>query len=662
MFRIVRPALSLFVLSLALAGAGCPHPKPTPAARRAARAAAVDPHLIPRKVIFGNPKRAGLQLSPDGLRLGFLAPVKGVMNVWVQTVGKDDAKPVTHDTYRGVHGYFWTPDSTAILYAQDKGGDENYRIYAASVPGGAVRRLTPDKGVRASVVEVNRYHPHTILVSMNQRDPHVFDVYRLDLRSGKLTPDTQNPGNVVSWVSDRNLQVRAALAMSPTGDKLLLARTSPKDPWKTLRTWSPLESGAPIAFTYDGAEIFAIGNKGSDKTRLYKIRVSDGKITEIFASKEGDLTGVSIHPKDRHVEAVSIEYLTKKWVAIDPKFQADLDALGRLAKGNRFGIVNRTLDDKRWIVAVGGPTLPARYYLYERPARTFRLLLATRPDLRRFALAPMKPVLIPARDGMKLVCYLTRPPRPLPGKQPMVLFVHGGPWSRDKWSYHPWVQWLANRGYVVLQVNFRGSAGFGKRYLNAGNREWGRKMQHDLTDAVRWVLAHLNVDPKRVGILGGSYGGYATLAGVTFTPALYAAAVDIVGPSSILTLLKSIPPYWKPLMTVFKTRVGDPVADKEMLRKRSPLYFADRIRTPLAIFQGANDPRVKIAESNQIVAAIRKRKGQVLYVVYPDEGHGFRRAPNRLDFLARTERFLARHLGGRLEPLSRIPGATARVR
>ncbi len=654
------PLLTMWILALA-ASAGCPRP-PSSSGPRLPLAAGRDPHLIPRALLFGNPGQTAVQLSPDGRRLSFLAPSNGVLNIWVRPVGRGNARPVTRETRRGIRGYFWTPDSRGLLFSQDKDGDENYRIFLARADGKGVKQLTPGGGVRAQVLKVSHLHPHTILVTTNQRRRSLFDVYRLDLQSGRLSLDTPNPGNVVGWVADHQMKVRAARAMASDGDKLLLVRDAPKGAWRTLRRWTPLESGVPMGFTPDGQGVFVVDNKGVDKMRLIEVRISDGKVTQLFASPLADVSRVAINPRSHRIEAVTVEYLKKRWVALDPGFGKDIRALARLARGNRFGIVSRSLDGRRWVVAVGGPTMPARYYLYQRPARTLRLLLDTRPELGSYRLASQEPVIIEARDHMKLVCYLTRPPRPLPGKQPLVLFVHGGPWSRDKWAYNPWVQWLANRGYMVLQVNYRGSAGFGKRYLNAGNREWGRKMQHDLTDAVRWAIRTQGVDRRRVAILGGSYGGYAALAGVAFTPGLYAAAVDIVGPSSILTLLASIPPYWKPLMTVFSTRVGDLKADREMLRRRSPLYFAHRIRTPLAIFQGANDPRVKISESDQMVQAIRRRGGRVLYVVYPDEGHGFKGPANRLDFIGRTEGFLSRHLGGRLEPFRKIPGSSAQIR
>jgi len=456
----MRCALVSVLLAAFLVG-GCP--KSTPDPGHPGLRPRVDKDLIPRKVIFGNPKKSALQISPDGTRLSYLAPVKGVMNVWVQTLGKEDAKAVTTDTYRGIRSYFWTPDGTSILYLQDVGGNENFRIYQVVLTTGKIRLLTPAKGVRAGIVHVSKRYPHTILISMNQRSRRVFDVYRLDLRTGKAILDTQNPGNILSWVADFDFQVRAGLAINPQGQKMLLVRDDVKKPWRTLRTWTALESGGPSAFTKDGKSIIALGNQGSDKTRLYTIALADGKITDIYTSPDADLSGVEVNPDDHHIEAVSTEYVKKVWKAIDPKFKADLDALRKLAGSNRFGIASRSANDKRWVVAVGGPTLPVRYYLYERTARTFRLLVATRSDLTRYKLSPMEPVIIPARDGLKLVCYLTRPVRPLAGKQPLILFVHGGPWSRDKYAYHPWVQWLSNRGYVVLQVNFTSATSSGAK-------------------------------------------------------------------------------------------------------------------------------------------------------------------------------------------------------
>jgi dipeptidyl aminopeptidase/acylaminoacyl peptidase len=368
-----------------------------------------------------------------------------------------------------------------------------------------------------------------------------------------------------------------------------------------------------------------------------------------------------INPDDWQVEAVSTSRARATWHVQNPRVAKDFEVLrGQFA--DEFSVTDRSDDDRRWLVAARSDVQPSSVYLYDRDTTKLTFLYTTFPKLKDYEFAPMKPVSIKARDGLELVSYLTSPLRPKPGLLPLILLVHGGPWYRDTWRFDAWAQWLANRGYAVLQVNFRGSIGFGKKFVNAGNKEWGRKMQDDLTDAVAWAVANANIDPKRVGIMGASYGGYATLAGVTTTPDLYAAGVDIVGPSSLLTLIGSVPPYWKPMMALFTNRVGDPAKEQAMLQERSPLNHVQQIKTPLMIFQGANDPRVKQVEADQIVRAIRDRGGKVDYVVYPDEGHGFLRPPNMIDYIGRTEQFLATHLGGRAEPHSPTPGSTAMVK
>ncbi|MBN2496572.1 MAG: S9 family peptidase [Deltaproteobacteria bacterium] len=616
------------------------------------------PELIPREVLLGNPERAQPQVSPDGKRIAFLAPTDGVLNIWVQTLGRDDARAVTRDAKRGIRVYFWAEDSQTLLYLQDAGGDENWQLHRVDPQSGQDSTLTP-AGVRAGIVATSPRLPDQVLVSTNERDKTVFDVYRLDLKTGEMREDVRNPGNVLGWIADLDLRVRAALAMDADAKTQLLVRDDPDSAWRTLVSWSPLEEGSPVAFSADGESLLVADNKTTDMQRLYSMKLATGEQTEIFHDPKAEFIDGLVHPTERVVQAVASERLRKKWTVLDERVQRDFKILRALQRDD-FSVVSRSRDDGVWVVATEADRTGQQYYIYYREQRRVAFLFDTRPKLRRYQLAAMQPLEIPTRDGLRMVSYLTRPTWAGEGeKLPLVLFVHGGPWGRDSWTYHPYVQWLANRGYAVLQVNFRGSAGFGKDFLNAGNKEWGRKMQHDLEDAVKWAIASACADPERIGILGGSYGGYAVLAGVTFTPDLYAVAVDIVGPSNIVTLLESVPPYWKPMLALFQVRVGDLKADREMLEARSPLHFAERIRTPLIIFQGANDPRVKQAESDQIVKAIRDRGGRVDYVVYADEGHGFARPPNRLDFIGRAERFLAEQLGGRLEPFTPPEGSTA---
>jgi len=620
------------------------------------------PPLIPRQLLFAGPGRARPAVSPDGRRLAYLSPVKGVVNVWVRTVGQLDDRPVTHDTRRSIARYFWAMDSQSLFYLQDHGGDENDRLHRVNLNTGRVTALTP-MGVRARVVAVSKHHPRQLLVAMNQRKRSLFDVYRLDLATGRLGLDTVNPGRVVGWQVDFGYRVRAARAVTPSGRSQLLVRDRPGAPWRVVRDWSPTDQGRSVTFSRDGRSLVLLDNQGTDKARLVRLDLASGRVTELCLDTRADLSRrVLIHPDELTVQAIATNFLKLGWRVLDHRLRADFAHLRRGAGRLTFRVLNRTSDGRLWVVQRSGDTQRSRYYLYDRVGRKSRFLFAVRPELERFRLAPMVPHVIRARDSLRLVSYLTLPPGRSPRRLPMVLLVHGGPWSRDRWRYDAWTQWLANRGYAVLQVNFRGSAGFGKAFLAAGNREWGRKMQRDLSDAVRWAVARGTADPARVAIMGGSYGGYAALAGVAFTPRRYAAAVDLVGPSNLETLLASIPPYWKPLRALFRVRVGDPVRDRQLLRQRSPLHFAHRIRAPLLIFQGKNDPRVKPAESEQIVRAIRRRGGRVGYVVYPDEGHGLRRAANRLDFAGRVERFLGRHLGGRVEPYVLQEGTSADVR
>lgn len=620
-----------------------------------------DVPVIPRTLLFENPERTQARISPGGSRLSYIAPVDGVLNIWVQTLGADDARPVTADTGRGVRIHFWAKDGKHLLYLQDKGGDENWHVHRVDPATGEDVVLTPFEGVRAGIVALSKRLPGEMLITLNKRDRTLFDVHRLDLETGEVVEDTQNPGNVLGWLADDDLKVRAAVAMDGNGNTQLLVRDGDDDEWRILRAWSPLEEGDALDFSADGRSLLIADNKDTDTKRLFSLEIESGKITEIFHDPSADMVGAMLHPDTKTVEAVAVERLRKKWTLLDKSVAADLEALRGLGDDD-FGIAARSNDNRRWVVYVNGDTHATRYYLYDRDAGKAEFLFDSLPQLGEYRLAPMKPVVIEARDGLELVSYLTLPPGSDPKGLPMVLLVHGGPWSRDGWGYDSQAQWLANRGYVVLQPNFRGSSGFGKDFLNAGNKEWGRRMQDDLTDAVGWAVETVGVDPGRVGIMGGSYGGYAALAGVTFTPDLYAAAVDIVGPSNLITLMNSIPPYWKPMMAIFSYRLGDMETEKEMLEARSPLNFIDRIITPLIIFQGANDPRVKQAESDQIVEAIRGRGGRVDYVVYGDEGHGFARPPNRIDFIGRAEQFLAEHLGGRVEPFEPSEGTTAEVR
>jgi dipeptidyl aminopeptidase/acylaminoacyl peptidase len=601
------------------------------------------PPPIPLEDIFGNPEKAAPQLSPDGSRLAYLAPDEGVLNVWVRTVGAEDDRAITRDRHRGIRAYAWAFDNRHILYLQDADGDENWHVWSVDMESGAIRDMTPFLGTQAAIVAMEPGCPDTLLVGINVRDPRVHDIYRLTLSTGALVPVVENPGDVVAWLADANLTVRAAMAATPDGGFELRVRNTDAEPFRPIMNWPSDEEGHPHAITGDGRGIYLSSSLGSDTSQLRLLDMQTGTETTLAAHDAVDVDEVLIQPVERTVQAVGFTRYRLEWTVLDPRVQTDFERL-RAANAGDFHIASRDLQDRMWIVQYVNDAAPGSYYVYDRQTGEIRLLFTARPALEKAVLAEMRPVEIPSRDGLTLVSYLTLPPGIEPRNLPLVLNVHGGPWARDVWGYDPEAQWLANRGFACLQVNFRGSAGFGKRFLHAGDREWGARMHDDLIDAVNWAVAQGYADPKRIAIYGGSYGGYAALVGAAFTPDVFACAVDMVGPSSLRTLINSIPPYWEPLKRMFTIRIGDPETEPDFLDSRSPLHRADAIRCPLLIAQGANDPRVKQAESEQIVAALRERGTPVEYLLFEDEGHGFARPENRLKFYQAAERFLCKHL------------------
>jgi dipeptidyl aminopeptidase/acylaminoacyl peptidase len=621
------------------------------------------PPLIPRDVLFGNPERASAQLSPDGTRLTYLAPLDGVLNVWLADATGAGARPVTHDTDRGVRFYTWADDNRHILYLQDEGGDENWRLHQVDPESGADDDLTPYADVQVQVVAHDRRRPHELLVAMNREDARLHDVYHLDLRARALTLVVKNPGDVSGWVADRDLAVRGAVATTPDGGSILRVRDTADGPWRDLIVWDSSDAltSGPVGFTGDGRALYLLDSRAVNATRLVRLDLVTGATQVIAEDSRYDVGGVVVHPETREVQLVAFTRARQEWVVRDEALADDVGALRALNPGD-FDIVDRTHADDRWVVAFTQDAGGVSYWIYDRGRREGTYLFHTRPDLAEYTLAQMRPIALTARDGLPLEGYLTlpplprvpplphAPPLPLSPPLPLVLNVHGGPWHRDVWGYDPEAQWLANRGYACLQVNFRGSTGFGKEFVNVANREWGGKMHDDLVDAVRWAVQQGYADPARIAIYGGSYGGYAALVGATFTPEVFRCAVDIVGPSNLITFIETIPPYWSTFLAMLKERVGDPETEPDFLRARSPLTHVDRLRIPLLIAQGANDPRVKQAESEQIVAALAAKGIAHEYLLFPDEGHGFAKPENRLKFYAVAERFLAEHLGGRYEP------------
>jgi len=628
------------------------------AAILAAPALAELPPLIPREVLFGNPEKANPQISPDGKYLAYLAPdTKNVLQVWVRTAGKADDRAVTQDEKRGIRQYYWAYDNKHLLYLQDVDGNEDFHLFAVDVAANKTRELTPYKGVRVQGVNLDEDVPNVVLFSMNKRDKKVFDMHRVDLATGEEKLDTENPGNIVGWTPDEDFFVRGATTMNPDGSYDLLLRDAPDKPWRKLITVPSDDQGSIAFFGSDPNDVYVSSSHGANTVRILKMDGKTAKEEVVAEDKQYDVSGVFPQRKTNKPLAVAFTKARREWKILDDSVKADFEALAKVQRGD-FNIVSRTLDDQTWLVAYNRDNGPTGYYTYDRSSKKADFLFSNQPKLDKVTLAQMEPVEYKSQDGMTIYGYLTKPVGAEPKNLPTVLLVHGGPWARDSWGFDPMAQWLANRGYAVLQINYRGSTGYGKEYLNAGNREWAGKMHQDLIDGVNWIVKEGVADPKKVAIAGGSYGGYATLVGLSFTPDVFACGVDIVGPSSIVTLLKTIPPYWAPLKALFTKRVGDLEKDEEFLNQRSPLYRADQITKPLLIGQGANDPRVKQTESDQIVKAIRDKKREVQYVVYPDEGHGFARPENRLQFFAISEEFLAKHLGGRAEPAGETKGAT----
>jgi dipeptidyl aminopeptidase/acylaminoacyl peptidase len=619
------------------------------------------PPLIPRDLLFGNPERMGPQLSPDGRHLTYLAPdERNVLQVWLRPLSGGEERVLTRDKKRGVRLYFWTYDGEQLIYLQDSEGDEDWHLYAVNIRTRVVRDLTPFQGIQAQMVGLDPHAPNEALVAMNLEDPTRHDVYRVNLENGAVELDTRNPGSVVGWTPDARLQVRAAVSSTPDGGRELMVRDWTGQPWRVARQWGPEDEGGALGFSADGETLYLVASHDANARRVLALDLATGKETVIAEDPEYDDGGVLVHPTRKTVQAVGFYKDRMEWQALAPEIAEDFRVLRSLRPGD-FYVTSRDLEDRAWVVVYSPDDGPVSYTLYDRASRSGTLLFSSQPKLEGLPLAAMKPVSFPSRDGLTLRGYLTTPVN-LPARDlPTVLLVHGGPWARDRWGFDPQVQWLANRGYAVLQVNFRGSAGYGKRFLHAGDREWAGKMHDDLVDSVQWLVEQGTADRKRIAIMGGSYGGYATLVGLAFTPDLFAAGVDIVGPSNLITLMRTIPPYWAPMKAMFSKRVGDVETEEEFLKSRSPVFFADRIRKPLLIAQGANDPRVKQGESEQIVEAMRQAGRPVEYVVYADEGHGFARPENRLHFCAKAEAFLARYLGGRCEPEGEIPGHSATV-
>ncbi len=670
----MKPALLASALVLALAACRGGNDDTTAATTPAAPASIDEVELIPRDALFGNPERAGVQISPDGKYLSWVAPVDGVLNVWVAPADNlADARAITQDTARGIRQYFWSYQPDTLLYLRDSGGDENFHLYSVNLTSGESRDLTPFEKTTAQVVGVSHTHPDSILVGMNDRDAQWHDLYRVDLASGERTLVEQNTQQIGGYIVDADYNLRFADRSRPDGGLDILKRNAAGgwDKYDDIPFGDVLTTYTS-GLTTDGSTLYLADSRGRNTSALYAVDVASGEKTLIQEDARADIGGNLRDPQTGRVQAVAANYLRNEWTPVDDSIKADLERLKAIGPGEAT-VNTRTLDDKTWIVAYSAAEKPVVYYRYNRDGQgggELTELFSARPVLDGKPLVPMWPQEITSRDGKTLVSYLTLPAHADAdgdGKAdkpvPMVLLVHGGPWARDAYGYSGYNQWLANRGYAVLSVNFRGSTGFGKDFTNAGDGEWGAKMHDDLIDAVQWAIGEGVTTEDKVAIMGGSYGGYATLAGLTFTPETFACGVDIVGPSNLNTLLSTIPPYWASFYEQLTKRMGDPRTEegKAWLTERSPLTHADKIVKPLLIGQGANDPRVKQDESDQIVNAMTAKNIPVTYVLFPDEGHGFARPENNKAFNAVAEGFLSQCLGGRAEPIGDFAGSSITV-
>src|SRR3984893_6398068 len=612
------------------------------------------PHiLIPRAHLFGNPSKISARISPDGHLLAWLAPVDGMLNVWVgPSDAPQDARPITNDRKRGIRFYQWTYDGRHLVYLQDEKGNENFHVYAVDPQTCTTRDLTPLEGVSAMINRVSRTVRDSILVGINHRDPKFHDLHSIDLATGDISLIEENHG-VASFVTDHHYNVHLAVRNTPIGAREILHR--PDGVWSPWFTFAPDDAliSHPSHLDTEAKTLFVRDSRGRDKVALTRVDLATGETTLIAAHDKADIGAVLNDRETRTPIAYSVITERLEYFALDPRVQPDLDFLSGRDIGDWF-LLSRTEDGRQWVIGTLSDMRPLIEYLFDRPAKSLRELHHAYPEIAAAPLVPMRPVTIKSRDGLDLVSYVTLPSDSTDKvPQPMVLVVHDGPTARDAFGFNFVHQWLANRGYAVLSVNFRSSTGFGKAFVNAGDREWGRRMDDDLLDAVAWAIDKKIADPRKIAIMGGSYGGYATLVGLTRNPEIYACGIDIVGPSNLETLIRAIPPYWEAFRSLFLKAIGDRNTEEVLsfLRERPPLFQAGRIAKPLLIAQGANDPRVKQAEADQMVEALKEKGIPVAYLLYPDEGHGFARPENNVAFRAVAENFLARHLGGLAEPI-----------
>ncbi|MFZ1857719.1 MAG: S9 family peptidase [Chitinophagaceae bacterium] len=601
--------------------------------------------LVPLEDFFKNADKSGWQISPDGESISYLSPHMGHTNVFVRKITDSVGTPVTHDSVRNIYNYQWK--GNRILYLQDVGGDENYQLFSVSMDGKDQKALTPFPKVRTGILNDLRYVPgkeKEILITMNKRDARFFDPYSINIETGETKVVYQNDKNFDSWFTDHAGVIRIA-SKTDGVNTTFYHRATETAPFDSLLTTNYKESFAIQFFTFDNKNLYVATNIGRDKTAVVEYDLAARKeIKEIYTNPDYDVDGLGYSPKRKVLEAVYFTSWKSEEHFLDKEAEADYNKMKEKFKGYEIGIYGNNNEEDKFIVWTGNDKMPSKFYFYDKKNGDTKFLAEGRPWIKEGDMASMKAVEYKSRDGLTIHGYLTLPKGVEAKNLPVVINPHGGPWARDIWGFNNEVQFLANRGYAVLQMNFRGSTGYGKEFWLKGNKQWGKTMQDDISDGVAYLIKEGIADPKRVAIYGASYGGYATLAGITFTPDLYCCAVDYVGVSNMFTFMKTIPPYWEPYKAMFYEMVGDPVKDSALLAAASPVFFVDKIKVPLFIAQGANDPRVNKAESDQVVEALKKRGIEVEYMVKDDEGHGFANEKNSIDFYTAMEKFFAKHL------------------
>jgi dipeptidyl aminopeptidase/acylaminoacyl peptidase len=608
--------------------------------------------LIPVEDFFKNADKTGWQISPDGQYISYRSSHLGHMNVFVRKITDSTGVPVTFDSVRNISQYQWK--GNRILYLQDVGGDENFQLFSASMDGKDQKALTPFSKVRTGILNDLRYvsgKEKEVMITLNKRDARYFDPYSINIETGELKELYKNDKNFDSWYTDHNGVIRLA-GKTDGVNTTLYYRATEADPFDSILTTNYKETFFPNFFTFDNKNIYAASNIGRDKIAIVEYDLAAKKeIREIYANPEYDVDGVDFSAKRKVLQSAFYTSWKGEQHFLDKEAEADYNKMKDKFKGYEVAIYGNNNEEDKFIVWTGNDKLPSKFYFYDKKIGETKYLATGRPWLKEEHMATMKPIEYKSRDGLTIHGYLTLPKGYEAKNLPVVINPHGGPWARDQWGFNNEAQFLANRGYAVLQMNFRGSTGYGKEFWLKGSKEWGKKMQDDITDGVNWLIKDGIADPKRVAIYGGSYGGYATLAGVTFTPDLYACAVDYVGVSNMFTFMNTIPPYWEPFKKQMYELVGDPVKDSALLAEVSPALHVGKIKAPLFIAQGANDPRVNKAESDQVVEALKKRGVQVEYMVKNDEGHGFANENNRIDFYKAMEKFFDKHLSGKpVEP------------